>query len=503
MGKRSLGIDISDGQIIGVALEQRGKSSIVTACLSLPLSEHIDIAQQTRLLCEQLNWREGACVCGLPLSVLSVRNLALPFRDLKKIAQALPFELEEQLIVPVDSLITDFFIGETTDSGSLVVAFAVEKALVGSLLDGLQKVADPDIITPGVLPLAVQVINHNRDTKNLLLLYADLHSITMVLILGERPLLYRRLPYPEQMMLQPPYYLEDGRVVVTDMVAVGQCIQHVCDSIERSLDYFHIERKTGSRPERVVLTGPLAELKGMTAMIASALDLPAEKFDLLSANQIGRREDVCAPWQSVRFDQAVSLALLGLGKKAGVNFRKKDFAKKRVFFSTRKQMLRAVAALTVLAVCLFGYLWNDYRLLRNRDQVLRDELAGIFRQTFPKVTKVHEPYVEMKAALKTVQGPEAPTQLFVSGKRVLGLLADISARIPDSVILQVSRLSIDREAVLLKGTTSTFNMVELIKNSLSASSRYKGVQIVSATADKEKKNGNIRFEIQLQLGGVL
>ena len=501
MGKKSLGIDICDGQIIGVALEQHGNSSRVTACLSLPLSEHVDIAQQVRLLCEQLNWREGACVCGLPLSVLSIRNFALPFRDIRKIAQALPFELEEQLIVPVDTLITDFFPSETTDSGCMVVAFAVEKTFLGSLLDGLRGVADPDTLTPAVVPLAAQVINHNRENKNLLLLYADLHSITMALIIGEHPLFYRRLSYPEQMILQPPFLMENGQVVVADMAAIEQCIHHFCGSIERSLDYFHLERATESRPEGVVLTGPLAELENMAEMIASSLHLPVEKLDLLSANKITYSDDALTPWQSQRFDQAVSLALLGFGKKAGINFRKESFAKKRTIFSSRRQLAGAVAAVAFVAVCLFGYIWNDYRLLQNRDKVLRDELTTLFKQTFPKVTKVHEPYAEMKAALKNVQGPEAPTPLFATDKRVLGLLADISARIPETIALRVSRLSIEREFILIKGTTDTFNMVELIKNSLSASPRYRTVQIVSATADKEKKNSIIRFEIQLQLGG--
>ena len=127
MGKKSLGIDISDGQIVGVALEQHGKSLRVTGCLSLPLSGHLDVVQQTRLLCEQLDWQEGVCVCGLPLSLLTVRNLALPFRDVKKITQALHFELEEQLIVPVDTLITDFFPTETADSGTQIVVFSAEK----------------------------------------------------------------------------------------------------------------------------------------------------------------------------------------------------------------------------------------------------------------------------------------------------------------------------------------------------------------------------------------
>ena len=501
MSKKSLGIDIGESQVTGVVLEQRGKSLVVAACLSLPLTDQLDPAQQVRLLCQQLDWREGACVCGLPLSLLSVRNLALPFQDVKKIAQALPFELEEQLIVPVDTLITDFFLSETTDSGSMIVAFAAEKSFLSGLLDGLQGACDPEIITPSVVPFAAQIAKHNRDNENMLLLSADLHAITMVLIQGARPLFYRRLSYPEQMILPPPFFLDSDQVVVTDRAAIEQSIQLFCASIERSLDYFRMESKVENRLERVVLTGPLAGVEGMAETIASAMHLPVEQLDLLSLGKIHCSETVCPQWQSQRFDQAVSLALLGFGRKAGINFRKDAFVKKRAIFSSRKQLVGVVAAVAVLSVCVLGYMWNDYRLLRNRDTIIRDELTAIFKQTFPKVTKVQAPYVEMKAALKTVQGPGAPAPLFATDKRVLSLLADISARIPETIALQINRLSIEREAVFLKGTTDTFNMVEMIKNALAASPRYRTVQIVSATADKEKKNSSIRFEIQLQLGG--
>ena len=240
----------------------------------------------------------------------------------------------------------------------------------------------------------------------------------------------------------------------------------------------------------------------MAGIVASALQLPVEMVDLLSANKIDCSEEIRTRWQSQHFDQALSLALLGFGKKAEINFRKDAFAKKRVIFSTRKQLVGVMAAVVVLAGCFLGYMWNDYRLMQNRDKAIREEMNAIYKQTFPKVTKVHEPYTEMKAALKNVQGPESPAPLFGPDKRVLGLLADISARIPETVALQVSRLSIDRESILFKGTTNTFNSVDAIKNSLSVSSRYKAVQIVSATADKAKSSGIIRFEIQLQLEGI-
>ena len=54
----------------------------------------------------------------------------------------------------------------------------------------------------------------------------------------------------------------------------------------------------------------------------------------------------------------------------------------------------------------------------------------------------------------------------------------------------------------IKGTTDTFNAVETMKSALAASPRFKSVQIVSATADKDKKNGGVRFELQLQLEGL-
>ena len=105
--------------------------------------------------------------------------------------------------------------------------------------------------------------------------------------------------------------------------------------------------------------------------------------------------------------------------------------------------------------------------------------------------------------MRGVQGPGTPVSSAGGGQRVLALLADISTRIPPSVALQVGRLAIDRETVLVKGTTDTFNAVQAIKNGLSGSALLREVKIVSATADKDKgeQGGQIRFELQLQLKG--
>lgn len=502
MTKKTLGIDIGDSHITGVVLEQHGKISRVAACLSLPFIESSSLPEQIRLVCEQLSWNvhEGDCVCGLPLSVLSVRNLTLPFRDMKKVAQALPFELEEQLLVPADTLVTDFFPSEVTESGCHILTFSVEQKLLGQLLDGVQGLADPEFVTPAALPLAAQVADRHRNVEKLLLLHADIHSVTMILILGGRPVFCRQLSYPEQMILQPPFVMDGERLVTTDGEMLKQCMRQCCISIERNLDYVQWERKVETRPDLVALTGPLSGGEGVEETIAASLQAPVEKLDLLSAFVKGGPGETYLSGQSQFFDPALALALSG-SKGPAINFRKDGFVKKRSVFSAQKRLVQLAAVITVLLLCWIGYMWNDYRLLRNRDALLRSEMVTIFKQTFPGTTKVREPYLEMKAALKSVQGPTSSPQMWGSGKRVLDLLADLSARIPASVSLQVNRLSIEQETLLVKGTTDTFNAVELIKNSLAASPRYKGVQIISATADKEKKSGAIRFELKLQLSG--
>lgn len=503
MGVKSLGVDIGDSRITGVVLEQQRKKLSLVASGSVAVPEGTDPAAQVGFLCRQLGWRgeEGVSGCGLPLSVLSVRNLTMPFRDVKKIAQILPFELEEQLLAPIDSLTTDFSIAKATEDGALVVAFAVANDTVQSVLTAMRDCLDPDVVTPSMVPLVAQVARHDKDRRGTVVVHLDQHSGSLALILNGKAVLYRRLAYPEQMALHPPFHFAEDQVVMIDQAAAEECIHRFGRTIKRSLEYFRMEFKEDGQPERVVLTGPLAEFPSLAEIMHTTLGVPVETLDLLAANNISCSKAMRLQWQGQHFDRALSLALQGL-RRPEIDFRKRGFVKKRAFFSSRRRLVGAIAAAAVVAVCLLGALGYDYRRLQQRDKALGDEMTAIYKNTFPGVTRVQDPYVEMRARLKSAQGPQAAGLLQFGGKRVLGLLTDISARIPGHVALQVNRLAIDRESIMIKGTTDTFNSVETIKSSLAASSKFKSVQIVSATADQEKKNGAVRFEVQLQLEGI-
>jgi len=501
MGTQTLGIDISDGHISGVVLEWQRRSATLLNWCCLPLEDGCQPAAAITQLCEQLAWNGEHCHCGLPLSRLSIRNLHLPFSDVKKITQALPFELEEQLLAPLDSLSYDYCLGRKNGNGSLLIVFALEQEWLSELLKGSAGCVDPDRILPAMLSLTEECIRFRLDQAPFLLVHADLHSMSIGLVLEGKPVLFRRLSHPEEVMLHPPFVL-DGERVQVELPAARDCVVQMAKMIEQSLDFFAMEEKMDVRPTSVVLAGPLAEMdESLVEIMASTLHLPVERMELLELAKVAYTEEQRSSWHGSRMDGALALALSVKGQK-GVNFRQHQFAKKMSLFSRRKRLLGAAAVAGVIFLAGLAFLGVDTYNLRKQDVQLNNAMNALYKATFPGVTRIQDPYVEMQAKLKSLRGTETPLPYFVTDRWVLPLLADISQRIPSSISLKVGRLSIDREGVAMKGTTDSFNGIELMKTALSASPHFNSVRIVSATADKGKNDGAIRFELQMQLEGM-
>ncbi len=501
MAKTAVGIDISDRGITGVVTEQRGKIVHAIAWHCLERDHDVAMSEQIKALFEHIDGSPDICVVGLPLSVLSVRNLALPFKEPKKIQQALPFELEDQLVTPVDEQIVDFVVSRRMEAGCQLIALTVEKEYLADLLhDFKQMQIDPEAIVPASITLAEALVLHRDEEETVLVLHADLHSITMAVSHQGTGVFYRRLPYPEEMIVHPPFSYREGRVQVDRPAEAKECIETICGSVERSLGYFRLNGDIDLTVEAIILTGPMADIANISGHIEAVLQLPVEIGNLQENVGVDVSINAMPEWNRARFDRALALSLQGLQKKASFNFRKGSFAKKRHLLRSKRQVAGVAAITAVVIAGLFSFLFIDYSSLKREDDRLRQEMRSIYSKTFPTATRIYDPRLQMEAALKEVEASETTVPLFSKGKRVLGYLADISSRIPDSITLQVSRLVIDQKTIHIKGTTDTFNNVDAIKGKLSKSQHYDDVQIVSATADKDKEL--IRFEIQLLLAGL-
>jgi general secretion pathway protein L len=284
---------------------------------------------------------------------------------------------------------------------------------------------------------------------------------------------------------------------VADRDAAEEAVNGLCRAVRRSIDYFCFTRRININPDHVILAGPMQLAGGFKEKIEHELGLPTRICDMVQAGLASLDSRVAEHWQPAVYDRALALALQGGSKHVPFDFRKDEFVTKRHLLGSRRQAVGLALALGGLFAVVFGYLFVDYQSLKNKHNSLAGEMEQVFKTSFPGVTRIVDPLVQMQSKLREVEAPTVSMPLFTQEKRVLAILADISTRIPATISMHVSRLVIDQESARIKGTTDAFNNVDTIKKLLAKSARFSEVNIVSATKDKDKDV--IRFEIKLLL----
>ena len=81
--------------------------------------------------------------------------------------------------------------------------------------------------------------------------------------------------------------------------------------------------------------------------------------------------------------------------------------------------------------------------------------------------------------------------------RSIDILNAISSSIPEAITVDVTRMVISPETVLISGNTDTFNSVEDIKSNLEQIDFFKRVTISSTNKDRSGKE--IRFQLKVEL----
>lgn len=205
---------------------------------------------------------------------------------MRSITQTLPFELEEQLLVPVDSLVSDFtLVGPTADGGGRVIAFSAEQDLLAGLLAGLQGRSDPEVITATVMALAACVARDNPPGRQLLLFppgtpggIACAHRRTRTAALPAPALARATSPAAAGERLWGgaaggwrPLQRQRGPVT-------GRCSGADRGSVRPGLG-------TPVQPREVVLTGPLADFDGCAESFSAIFGLEVQTPDLAAAGR--------------------------------------------------------------------------------------------------------------------------------------------------------------------------------------------------------------------------
>jgi type II secretory pathway component PulL len=230
--------------------------------------------------------------------------------------------------------------------------------------------------------------------------------------------------------------------------------------------------------------------------VASDLNLPGTRLNLCDRLNIPIDDENVSPWDPALMDGALSLAMMEIEGVGGLNFHKGQFAAKKLFVKHKKNWTKTgILATAVMVLLLFNFITESYTLnkqLNRYDQQMRT----IFQATFPN-QKIVDPFQQMQINVQEAKKNALGQSAAGPHTRSIDILNEISKSIPDAITVDITRMVISPETVLITGNTDTFNSVEEIKSNLEQIGFFKRVAINSTNKDRSGKE--IRFQMKVEL----
>lgn len=478
MSRKVLGLEIRESSVAGVLLECGFKGSVLEAqgYFPLPADKPGDesLKEALEAVVAALKPAGAACVLGIPTTAVSFRNVSVPFHDLKKIRQILPFELEPTLPIPVDELIFDFE-AVKRDGHHDLLTFAVQKTQIQRYLDLLGLVnLRPVVIMPGGYAAARFISTLAADDDDYLLVDSGNGQHTVYAVCSGNVRMVRTLPMAG-----------NGNQLVRSLeTTLARTFTALQDSLGITID-----------PASVFSTGSHSHLLTGGKETSTVLGAPVRSLNHLQTVSRLKGSFESPDWSSGRLDIALALALMEAEGVGGVNF-STERSSIQHYWSEYRGNIILTAALIVLA--LATALGSQILSVNAKNRQLADldsKIEMVFRSTFPEVTRVEAPLQQMQIRVKEAGDGAIGPELSGSRVRVIDILDALSQKIPASLDVQVSRMVMGVDNVVLSGSTDTFNTVDEIKSRLDSADIFNSVVISSA--DLEKSGNRVRFKLKL------
>ena len=269
-------------------------------------------------------------------------------------------------------------------------------------------------------------------------------------------------------------------------------IQSWVEELDRTLHVAQVD--TQQNISGIVLCGGGARLKGLENFVTHALDVEIKRLELPFLREKG------VTWES-SWSHAVGLALKAGGTRQAshINFRKGEFAFRAEIDRFRRKTRHVWIGILVLLLLIGGNLTLKYRIQAARYDELKVELRQMFNEMFPNVQTVVD---EVHQAQTFVEELKKKAALFGQGElSALGIIGELTDRIPKDLEIKVRELVIETERVRLEADTESFDAVDRIKAALDRSPFFEEVEIADATmtTDRSASKRKIRFHLNLHL----
>lgn len=510
--KSVLGLDLGSHSLKAVELQQTLRGVDVVQLRSLPRDPGEDLAEQIRQLLRLHRPGIDHVVAALPGDAISSRRLGFPFRDKRKLTQAVPFAVEGDLPFDLEQVVVDWEIVGGERGETEVAATIAPRSEVSRILELLQQAGCPprtleaeglalgnlaaifDI--PGVRLLAD--LGHRKSTFCLLVDGRAVASRT-VRVAGmhlSQALAQDLRVDPEQAERRKceEGILRGGRAP-THAQAVLERLAREILLLQGSLEQVTARGGSGSI-EEVVLCGGTAQLAGLDDFLAEHTGIPTSRLGL---PREGVGAGFVAGGSPILFAPAIALALRGTAQaRTRTNFRQDDFALRvdlgrlRREFRVTGWLAAACAGLAALSFALDAWFTS-----RDARRFERASLA-LYGEAFPGRPAPGDAIAALRDEVRSANERAAFLGVYRGNLSALDLLAEISRLVPADLDVVFEELSIDRQTVRMRVFAKSFEAADRLGAELGKFPPFADARIGAIETDA--KTGAKRFNVTITLG---
>ncbi|HUK55442.1 MAG TPA: type II secretion system protein GspL [Nitrospiria bacterium] len=459
-------------------------------------------------------------VVSVPLHLISLRTLTLPFQDARKLEKVVPFEIEALLPYSLEEVVVDYQVMDIGDGKSHLLVAAVPRSLMKNYLDQLIRVGvDPESVELDGMALA-NLARHafpeppgegDRASDDTAVLDIGASKTVVCILRRGQPCFLRTLlwggrnataalsegcgisPAEAEEWKRQAGLMDDGIPHLHQKGVskiIGQSLDTLVSELVRTFHGYQGQEPTADRATvtELVLYGGGSKLKGLESYLGSELGVRTSTHTPKIASNNGNRWDPALA-------MSLGLALKGTQTADGsrMNFRKGEFAYgQETSVSATRARYVWIGAFLVAAVAATD-LYMKYNIQVNKYQGLKTQVREEFHAMFPEVKNVVDEVQQAKTAVTEMRKKSA---LFgLDDWSPLQLMAELTRRIPPSVKIEVQDFVIEPGRLRLEAETDSFESVDKIKASLGQFEAFKDVTVSDAKVSADQSR--VRFRLTM------
>jgi len=504
-----LGLDLGSHTLKAVELEQGLRALRVVRSYAEPREPEVPLAAQLARLLRVHSFSRSHVVTALRGDRISVRRLVFPFTEKRRLTQAVPFELEDQVPFDIDEMVLDWELAHRESGRAEVISALAPRSAVSALIETLRD-ADCDART---------IESEGLVLANLAPAF-ELPGSRLLLDVGH-----------EKSTLCA---MRDGKVVSARSVGIAGRAFTEAVAAERALSLEDAEREKHARGVSEPGVGSpfpraeavLARLANEIVRFASSLEpLVPEGFAELTLLGGGAQLDHLDAWLAERtglpterlgpprpdsglsglaeaevgiFAPALALALRGSGRATTrLNLRQDDFARRADFSRVRREFgSTGILAAVVAGLALVSFSTGAALESREAGRV-EQQITALYAEAFPGGAVPEDPLPAMRTAVSEAQERAEFLGVYRGNMSALDVLTEISRRVPRDLDVGFEELSIDKQTVRLRVYAKTFEAADRLGSELSKFGPFDQARIGSIETDP--RSGGKKFTVTISL----